>query len=268
MQKLSIAVPNGHLEKQVLAMLALVGILVAKAGRQFHYLVDHPLIGEVIFMRPQHMTWLVAEGKYDLAICGLDLYEEYNHNGARARDENRDRWCVKLGDFTGPKVEKSATRIVIFAGRKDPANSAADIPSGAAVISEYPGLTCNWLRGAKLRPDKVIYPSTGSTETHVPRDFRFGVCLTETGDSIESNTLKVIGKLLDTHPVLLSPSPEFRDMPEWKARAIGSMVRVFMEKGLLPAKENRFEISRWDHIHHCHPGCPEHYGTDGTYSFH
>lgn len=233
MEKLSIAVPNGHLEKQALAMLALIGIVILKVERQFRYFVDHPLINEVVFMRPQHMTWLVAEGKYDLAVCGLDLYEEYNHNGNRTRDEARGKRCVKLGDFTGPNVEVKPTRVVAFAHRDDPINSARGIPSGEIVISEYPGLTCNWLRGNRSRPDQIIYPSVGGTEAHVRRDFRFGVCMTETGQSLKANRLKVLDVLLNTYPILLSPSREFHGPPDAKARAIADMVTIFTGTGLL-----------------------------------
>ena len=126
MPKISLAVPNGSMEKQILAMLTLVGLAITKTARQFRVEVDHPLVGEVVFMRPQHMTALVAQGKYDLAICGRDLYEEYKFSRHRFQDEVRDAWCAQAGAFTGVRMELKPTKIVLFAHKDDQAGSGSD----------------------------------------------------------------------------------------------------------------------------------------------
>ena len=46
--------------------------------------------------------------------------------------------------------------------------------------------------------------SYGGTEAHIPGDYRYGVCVTETGSSITANGLKIIGKLFESHTVLIA----------------------------------------------------------------
>jgi len=250
MPKLSLAVPNGSMEKQILAMLALVGISITKAARQFRVEVEHPLIGEVVFMRPQHMTALVAQGKYDLAICGRDLYEEYKFSRHKLSDEVRDAWCCQAGAFTGSKMELKPTKIVLFSHKDDAASSGRDVSVDEAVLSEYPQLTGSWfLEKRPMSPEDLDGPgeffaahgsmmkgniilSHGGTEAHVPRDYRFGVCLTETGASLVANDLKIVEVVLETYPVLLTPSREFRGVPE-KTKMIDRTVSMFKEVGLL-----------------------------------
>jgi len=200
MRKLSLAVPNGSMQAQILAMLALVGINVVRRERQFVFPVDHPQVGAVIFMRPQHMPRLVDEGKYDLAICGYDLYEEHKLSGGRFPLDAAKLW----GKFSGPKADVRPTQIVAFTHISDRIKKPADLPAQICTITEYPGLTKAWLRRQNIYTGCDM--SYGCTEAHVPRDYRLGVCLTETGRTLVANKLVVIDILLKTSPVLLAAS--------------------------------------------------------------
>jgi ATP phosphoribosyltransferase len=200
MRKLSLAVPNGSLQNQILAMLTLVGINIVRQERRFVFPVDHPLVGAVVFMRPQHMPRLVDEGKYDLAICGYDLYEEHRLSGSRFPLVSGKLW----GSFTGSAADICPTKIVAFTHISDSIRSPADLPAQIRTITEYPGLTKSWLRRHNVHT--ACDYSFGSTEAHVPRDYRLGVCLTETGKTLAANKLVVIDVLLNTSPVLLASS--------------------------------------------------------------
>lgn len=245
MDKVCLAIPNGSMEKQIISMLLLVGLCITRAARQFRVKVNHPLIDEVVFMRPQHMTELVGRGNYDLAICGQDFYQEY------AKGWNKSNQRVEARRLLGSKADIRPTKIVLFCDKDDLATSATDVSVEEPVISEYPALTESWFLQYRPIPDEVlngpseyfvahyglargkIVPSCGSTEAHVPRDYRFGVCLTETGASLAANGLKVIEVLMETCPVLLFPSQEFHEIPASKKKAIKEVVALFEQAGLL-----------------------------------
>ena len=159
-------------------------------------------------------------------------------------------WCPQGGTFTGARMEQKPTKIVLFAHKDEPVSSGSDISVDEPVLSEYPRVTGSWFlekrpmsakdldgpgeffaaHGSMMKGN--IIPSHGGTEAHVPRDYRFGVCLTETGASLAANDLKVVEVILDTYPVLLTPSTEFRGVPE-KTKMINQTVLMLKEVGLL-----------------------------------
>jgi ATP phosphoribosyltransferase len=169
------------------------------------------------------------------------LYEEYSQSFQRQRDEMNDAWCVKLGNFTDPRAKRKPTKIVLFGHNDDPARDSWDVRSRFGLISKYPNLTRHWFKNLRRQDNRcmrhsgisVIRESQGTTEAHVPRDYRYGVCLTESGATLKANNLRVLDVILETYPVLLAPSREKRNMPEWKCRAVDDMVKCLVDTELL-----------------------------------
>src|ERR1019366_9735270 len=56
----------------------------------------------------------------------------------------------------------------------------------------------------QLRIPVTVEFSYGGTEAHIPGDYRYGVCVTETGSSITANGLRIIGKLSESNTVLIA----------------------------------------------------------------
>ena len=74
------------------------------------------------------------------------------------------------------------------------------VPPGSAILSEYPEWTKRFF--AKLGIPVTVEFSYGGTEAHIPGDYRYGVCVTETGSSLTANGLRIIGKFFESHTVL------------------------------------------------------------------
>ncbi len=205
-------------------MLAQAGVSLARREREFVYPVDHPLIGEVVFMRPQHMPGLIAEDRYDLAVCGLDLYYEWTSSPA-ALLRQLSANCQVAGRFIGEKSDIRPTSVAAFVHSSDSALAVADLPAQTQIITEYPSLTKVWMKSKGL----TLCPaySLGSTEAHVPRDYRVGVCLVESGKTIRANGLRVLDVILQTVPVLLANKRSLA-----RETALG-FIRVLCEEGLL-----------------------------------
>jgi ATP phosphoribosyltransferase len=204
MKKLSIAVPNGSMESQVIHMLPTL-MLYPKNGprqpRQYRVEVAHPLIKEVVFMPPQHMPRLVAEGKYDLAICGLDLYREWCSSPASLTHQLSQQ-CKIAGRFDWTREGKPQTRVAVIVEEADKARSVNELPKQTKFISEYPELTRCWLREKGL--SMPVDAAFRSTEAHVPRDYRAGVCLVESGDTLKVNSQRILEVIMQTQVVLLA----------------------------------------------------------------
>ncbi len=98
----------------------------------------------------------------------------------------------------------------------DATPSAEHVPAGSVILSEYPGWTTRFF--AKLGIPVTVEFSYGGTEAHIPGDYRYGVCVTETGSSITANGLKIIGKLFESHTVLIA-NPD-AELDEQKKEAI------------------------------------------------
>lgn len=182
---LRIALPNGSLKDGTMRLFVEANIKMYEEPRKHDVLVDDPLFSRVTFMRPQHMSKLVENGTYDLAICGFDCVCENNASVA-----------VVTPLSIGRGLSNGSAKVVLIA---EESYTDTEVPEGSIMLSEYPNIT------RKAFGDKVdIRFSYGGTEAHIPRDYRFGVCLTDTGESIAKNNLKIVRVLLNTYTCLIA----------------------------------------------------------------
>jgi len=145
------------------------------------------------FVKPRRIPDLVFEGKYDVGITGMDVVLE---SGKRDQLEI----CAELpfGRSTYCK-----TKGVIFVEALDPIKNVSEIPPDAEIFSEYPRLTYVYFASRRMFGVKIV-ASPGSTEGEVPRNYRFGVCLSETGRSLRENNLRVLDTLFESSTVLIA----------------------------------------------------------------
>lgn len=190
---LKIALPNGSLEEGTLRLFKDANLEIRKSPRRHIARVDGGLIDVAKFVRPQIAPDLVANGTYHLGICGLDCVEE---SGAEV---------VVLAELPyGRGTSIGSAKVVLVASMDNSTRGIADVPAHSVVLSEYPNITRRAF--AKFRIPVEIRFSYGSTEAHIPEDYTYGVCLTDTGDSLEANKLKVLSVLFESKTVLIANS--------------------------------------------------------------
>jgi ATP phosphoribosyltransferase len=74
---LSLVLPKGSLEKQVLELFSGADLAVIRGGdRDYAARVDDPRIDRVRFLRPQEIPTYVEQGIFDLGISGRDWVTE------------------------------------------------------------------------------------------------------------------------------------------------------------------------------------------------
>ena len=188
---LSLVLPKGSLEKATLDLFDAADLAVRRGSdRDYHASIDHPGIERVRFLRPQEIPEYVEEGLFDLGITGRDWITE------------TDSDVVSLGELQYSKATSDPVRVVLAVPREAPWRTAADLPEGIRISTEFPALTRRYLdqHGVKA----VVVPSYGATEAKVPDIVDAVVDLTETGSSLRKNGLRILDTLLTSYTELVA----------------------------------------------------------------
>ncbi len=195
---LSIVLPKGSLEEQVLDLMAAADLRVVRGGsRDYHATVDDPRIDRVRFLRPQEIPVYVEQGIFDLGFAGRDWVTE---TGADV---------VSLGELGGGRATDNPVHVVLAVPRESPWERVEDLPEGVRISTEMPATTRRFLdeHGVKAR----VFTSHGATEAKVPDIVDAIVDLTETGSSLRKAGLKIIGTLLSSRTELLANRASYDD---------------------------------------------------------
>jgi ATP phosphoribosyltransferase len=94
------------------------------------------------------------------------------------------------------------TSVVLAVPNEHPANSAAEIPPGTRISTEFVELTKRHF--ADLGIDVKVSWSFGATEAKVPEIVDAIVDVTETGSTLRAHGMKIIATLLTSDPVLVA----------------------------------------------------------------
>jgi ATP phosphoribosyltransferase len=195
---LSLVLPKGSLEKQVLDLFAAADLTVVRGSdRDYHAAIDDPRIDRVRFLRPQEIPVFVEQGVFDLGISGRDWVTE---TGADV---------VSLGELGGGRATDKPVRVVLAVPQASPWQRTEDLPEGVRISTEMPNLTARHLadKGVKAR----VFASAGATEAKVPDIVDAIVDLTETGSSLRKAGLKIIDTLLTSRTELIARRESYED---------------------------------------------------------
>ncbi|MFA5787894.1 MAG: ATP phosphoribosyltransferase, partial [Actinomycetota bacterium] len=171
--------------------------VIRGSEREYHGSVDDPRISRVSLLRPQEIPGYVEEGFFDLGITGRDWIEE---TGAEV---------VKLAELPYSKRSEMPVRIVLAVAGSMSAETAAEVPPGARISTEYPNLTRRFFEGLGI-PVKVFL-SFGATEAKVPEIVDAVVDVTETGSTLRRQGMKILETLLTSTPELIANAGAFAD---------------------------------------------------------
>jgi ATP phosphoribosyltransferase len=180
--------------------------------------IDDPRIDEVWVLRPQEIPRYVAQGKFDLGITGRDWVQE------------TDSEVVSLGELRYSKATADPFRIVLAVPAGSPWQSAADLPQGVRIATEYPDLTRRFFEKLGIRAQ--IELSYGATEAKAPEFVDAVVDGTETGSALRAGGLRIIDTVLSSYTELIANPVSHAD-PD-KRHAMGQ-IQTLLE-GVLEAR--------------------------------
>ena len=195
---LSLVLPKGSLEKATLDLFDAADLTVRRSSdRDYHASIDDPRIDRVRFLRPQEIPSYLERGLFDLGISGRDWITETDAN------------VVSLGELQYSKATANPVRVVLAVPENAPWETAADLPEGVRISTEFPSLTKRFL--AEHGVKAMVVPSYGATEAKVPDIVDAIVDLTETGSSLRKNGLRILDTLLTSYTELVACPPSYAD---------------------------------------------------------
>jgi ATP phosphoribosyltransferase len=186
---LSLVLPKGSLERATIELFDAADLTVRRGSdRAYHASIDDPRIDRVRFLRPQEIPTYLEQGLFDLGITGRDWITE------------TEATVVSLAELRYSRATSNPVRVVLAVPKDASWDSAADLPEGIRISTEYPSLTRRFLdsRGVKA----VVIPSYGATEAKVPDIVDAIVDVTETGSSLRAGGLRVLETLLTSYTEL------------------------------------------------------------------
>jgi ATP phosphoribosyltransferase len=200
---LSIALPKGSLEEQTLKLFAQADLEVKRGHREYNPVIDDPRISKVKILRPQEIPKYVEEGYFDLGISGYDCITEAGVDVVEVADMPYGR--------SGPGKLKMVVAVPISSDIEKP----QDIPPGSRVTTEFPNITRAYFERLKI-PVKIFY-SYGATEAKIPELMDVLVDLTETGQTLAKNQLKIIDTVLESTTRLIANKESWANSEKRKA---------------------------------------------------
>ena len=200
---LSLVLPKGSLERATLDLFDAADLTVRRSSdRDYHASIDDPRIDKVRFLRPQEIPSYLERGLFDLGITGRDWIAE------------TEAEVISLGELQYSKATSQPVRVVLAVPDSAPWQSAADLPEGVRISTEFPSLTRRFLDAHGVKA--MVIPSYGATEAKVPDIVDAIVDLTETGSSLRKNGLRILETLLTSYTELIASGPAYAD-PEKRA---------------------------------------------------
>jgi len=216
---LNLVLPKGSLEKATFQLFADADLGIHRnSAVTYQATIDDPRIASVRILRPQEIPVYVADGLFDVGVCGRDWVEETSSD------------IVSLGEMKYSKATSNPIRMVVAVAGDAPYESTSDLPQGVKVSTEYPELTRRFFQDNGIDADVRL--SYGATEAKVPDIVDCVVEITETGSALRAAGLKVIDTILLSYTEVVA-NPAAYAVPE-KRHAMEQIMTLL--QGVLEAR--------------------------------
>jgi ATP phosphoribosyltransferase len=216
---LNLVLPKGSLEKATFQLFADADLGIHRnSDVTYKARIDDPRIASVRILRPQEIPVYVADGLFDIGVCGRDWVEETSSQ------------IVSLGEMKYSKATSNPIKMVVAVAGDSGWESVADLPQGVKVSTEYPELTKRFFEKNGIEADVRL--SYGATEAKVPDIVDCVVEITETGSALRAAGLKVIDTILHSYTEVVA-NPATYEIPE-KRHAMEQIMTLL--QGVLEAR--------------------------------
>lgn len=221
MNQISITAPDGSMKEVIDNLFIKAGLpITIDKKRTKQGKVDVEWIKRVAFQRPQEIPFYLNNGHFDVAIVGEDWIANWGYEFPM---------LLKLPIGRGGN---KPVKIVIAINQDSEITKPEELPFGAEVATEYVELVERFFLKLGRKDIKVIR-SFGNTEHKIKFGATAIVDVTESGNSLIANNLKIIGEIMESNTVIVANSKSFADNS--KRRYIDCFVRLI--KGAYQASQ-------------------------------
>ena len=213
---LKLGLPKGSLQEATFEKLAKAGYDVKVSSRSYLPYIDDEEM-EIRLIRAQEVSRYVEHGYLDCGITGHDWVIE---NGSKVHE---------VGEFLFSKATRQAARWVLAVPENSRIRKPADL-QGKRIATEVVQITKKYLRKHKVKADVEF--SWGATEVKAHELVDAIVEITETGNSLRANKLRVVDTLMTSTPRLIVNQASWKQ--KWKREKIETFALLL--RGALDAE--------------------------------
>ncbi len=208
MKKLKIAIPKGSLQEATLSILKKAGFFFSVSERSYFPSIDDDEI-EAMIIRAQEIAQYVEDGIFDMGITGKDWIVENNAD------------IVEVSDLIYSKQSFRPVKWVLAVPEKSKIKSVKDL-EGKRIATEVVNITKKYLRRNNVKASVEF--SWGATEVKAPELTDAIVEVTETGNSLRANKLKIIDTVLESNTKIIANKKSWKDT--WKKEKIENITML------------------------------------------
>jgi ATP phosphoribosyltransferase len=214
---LRLGLPKGSLEATTLGLFKKAGFHVSVGSRSYFPSFDDPEL-EGLLIRAQEVPIYVQDGILDAGLTGRDWVLEQKAD------------IEEVATLVYAKGGIRPVRWVVAVPEDSPVKRVEDL-KGKRISTELVGVTKEFFKSRGV--DCNIMFSWGATEVKPPQLADAIVELTETGNSLRANNLRIVETVLESNTVVVANKKAMDD--PWKRRKLDDLVMLL--KGALMAEE-------------------------------
>jgi ATP phosphoribosyltransferase len=201
-KKLTIGIPKGSLQEHTIEIFRAAGFSPQVSDRGYMVPTADSAI-QCILLRAQEIPRYVSEGRLDAGITGEDWIKETKSN------------VQKVADLRYAKHGVNKVKWVLAVPENSSIASARDL-KGKTVAAEAVEIAKDYFKLKNIKA-KVEF-SWGATEIKSPQFADAVIDVTETGDSLRANHLKILDVVFESSTVLIASHGAWKDA--WKKEKI------------------------------------------------
>lgn len=211
---LMLGLPKGSLEESTKNLFAKAGWKITTSSRSYKPAIDDPEL-DGRFVRAQEVSRYVEHGFFDCGLTGYDWIQENESD------------VVEVCDLIYSRASVQKSRWVLCV----PEASAITKPeqlAGKRVATELVGTVKRYFAGKGVNVEVEF--SWGATEVKVPDLVDAIVDITETGNSLRANKLRIVDTLLETNTKFIANKASWADpVKRRKIETIALLLRGALE---------------------------------------
>ncbi|HEO64063.1 MAG TPA: ATP phosphoribosyltransferase [Candidatus Omnitrophica bacterium] len=215
--KLKLGIPKGSLQEKTVQIFKKAGFNISLTPRSYFPAVDDKEL-DLVMLRAQEISYYVEVGALDCGITGEDWVRENNSD------------VVRAAEFIYAKQQMVPVRWVLAVKENSKIKTVKGL-DGRRIATELVNVTKSYLKNNGVKADVEF--SWGATEVKVATGMVDAIVeLTETGQSLKRNNLKIIDTVCDSTTKLIVNKKSWKD--SWKKSKIESL--TILLKGALNAE--------------------------------
>ena len=183
-----LGLPKGSLQDSTIKLFGKAGFNISVSSRSYRPSIDDENL-DGRFVRAQEVSRYVEHGYFDCGLTGQDWVKE------------NDSDVVEVCSLVYSRASNKPSKWVIAVPEASTVQTVKDL-EGKRIATEVVNITRQYLKENGINAEVEF--SWGATEVKVPDLVDAIVDLTETGNSIRANNLRIVDTLLNTNTVLIA----------------------------------------------------------------